>query len=70
MKDTATPTKTNLSALVAAAKRDTPKTISVAPKAPKKASKGTVRRPINKPVCKRASMAPNAPPAEIPKRCT
>ena len=36
MNDTATPTNTKRSALVAAVKRDTPNTIEVAAKAPKK----------------------------------
>ena len=37
--------------------------------APKKPKKGTVNNPINKPVCKRAKIAPKAPPAEMPSRC-
>ena len=68
MNDTATPTNTKRSALVAAVKRDTPNTIEVATKAPKKAIKGTVNRPINNPVCKSASIAPNAPPEEMPNK--
>ena len=69
INDTATPASTKRSALVAPAKRDTPKTINVAPKAPKNARNGTVRRPKNRPVCKSANIAPNAPPDDIPRRC-
>ena len=52
INDTATPVNTRRSALVALANLDTPRTIIVAPSAPKKAKKGTVNNPINKPVCK------------------
>ena len=43
--------------------------MNVAPKAPKKARNGTVKRPRNSPVCKSANIAPNAPPDDIPRRC-
>ncbi len=69
MKDTATPARTSLSALVARAKCDTPRTMAVAPNAPRNAKNGTVSKPIKSPVCKSARMAPNAPPEEMPNRC-
>ena len=69
IKDTATPAKTKRSALVELVNRDTINTINVAKRAPRKAKKGTVNKPINKPVCNRAKIAPNAPPEEMPNKC-
>ena len=68
IKDTATPAKTKRSALVELVNRDTINTINVAKRAPRKAKKGTVNKPINKPVCNRAKIAPNAPPEEMPNK--
>ena len=69
INETATPASTKRSALVAPANLDTPNTIKVVPRAPKKARNGTVRSPKNSPVCNKAKIAPNAPPEDIPKRC-
>ena len=59
IKETATPAKISLSALVASATRDTPRTIIVATKAPPKASNGTVSKQRNSPVCSNAKIATN-----------
>ncbi len=69
IKETATPAKTSLSALVTIVIRVTSKTIKAANKDPIKANKGTVNNPINNPVCNRARIAPKAPPEEMPNRC-
>ena len=69
IKDTATPAKTKRSALVELVNRETINTINVAKRAPRKANKGTVNKPINKPVCNKAKIAPKAPPEEMPNKC-
>ena len=68
MNDTATPTNTRRSALVASATCEMPSTKTVAPSSPKKAKSGTVSRPMNNPVCKSANIAQKASSEDIPKR--
>ena len=69
IKDTATPAKTKRSALVELVNLETINTIIVAKSAPRNANSGTVNKPINNPVCKRARIAPKAPPEEMPNKC-
>jgi len=69
MNEIATPVSTRRSAPEDGVNRVTARTNKVAISASPKAITGTVNSPINRPVCNKARIAPNAPPEEIPSRC-